>query len=57
MAKEKRIQISLKCKDCGSINYWSEKNKENTQDKLELKKFCSNCRKHTQHLETKPKNK
>ncbi|MCK7472960.1 MAG: 50S ribosomal protein L33 [Rhodopseudomonas palustris] len=29
------------------------KNKKNTPDKLELKKYCRCCRKHTAHKETK----
>ena len=33
--------------------YTTSKNKKTTPDKLELKKFCSTCRKHTAHKETK----
>jgi large subunit ribosomal protein L33 len=29
------------------------KNKKNTPDRLEFKKFCSRCRKHTAHKENK----
>jgi large subunit ribosomal protein L33 len=29
------------------------KNKKNDPDRLELKKFCSRCRTHTAHRETK----
>jgi large subunit ribosomal protein L33 len=29
------------------------KNKKNTPDKLELKKYCRFCKKHTTHTETK----
>jgi len=29
------------------------KNKKNTPEKLELKKYCSHCRTHTVHKETK----
>ncbi len=29
------------------------KNKKNTTDKLQLKKYCRHCRKHTVHKETK----
>jgi large subunit ribosomal protein L33 len=45
--------ITLACVDCKHRNYTTTKNKKTTPDKLELKKFCSTCRKHTAHKETK----
>ncbi|MHB1012818.1 MAG: 50S ribosomal protein L33 [Desulfobacteria bacterium] len=45
--------ITLACVDCKERNYTTTKNKKTTPDKLELKKFCSTCRKHTAHKETK----
>ncbi|HEY5191361.1 50S ribosomal protein L33 [bacterium] len=45
--------ITLACVDCKNRNYTTTKNKKTTPDKLELKKFCSTCRKHTAHKETK----
>ena len=45
--------ITLACVDCKNRNYTTKKNKKTTPDKLELKKFCSTCRKHTAHKETK----
>ncbi|HSE14154.1 MAG TPA: 50S ribosomal protein L33 [Candidatus Deferrimicrobium sp.] len=45
--------ITLACVDCKNRNYTTTKNKKTTPDKLELKKFCSTCRKHTTHKETK----
>ncbi|MFA6149526.1 MAG: 50S ribosomal protein L33 [bacterium] len=45
--------IILACVDCKNRNYTTTKNKKTTPDKLELKKFCSTCRKHTAHKETK----
>ena len=44
---------TLACVDCKNRNYTTTKNKKTTPDKLELKKFCSTCRKHTAHKETK----
>jgi large subunit ribosomal protein L33 len=44
--------ITLACVDCKNRNYTTTKNKKTTPDKLELKKFCSTCRKHTAHKET-----
>jgi large subunit ribosomal protein L33 len=32
-------------------NYTTTKNKKTTPDKLELKKYCPTCRKHTAHKE------
>jgi large subunit ribosomal protein L33 len=29
------------------------KNKKNTTDKIQIKKYCRNCRRHTMHKETK----
>ena len=48
-----RSIITLECKTCKERNYTTTKNKKTTPDKLELKKFCSTCRKHTAHKETK----
>jgi len=45
--------ITLACTECKRRNYTTTKNKKTTPDKLELKKFCSTCRKHTAHKETK----
>ncbi len=45
--------ITLACNDCKNRNYTTTKNKKTTPDKLELKKFCPSCRKHTGHKETK----
>ena len=50
-AKEKRIK--LECKECKSVNYFSQKNKINTPDRLEISKYCRHCHKHAQHKETK----
>ena len=45
--------IKLQCKTCKRINYWSRKNKRKVERKIELKKFCKWCRKHTAHKEVK----
>ena len=45
--------ITLACNDCKNRNYTTTKNKKTTPDKLELRKFCPSCRKHTAHKETK----
>lgn len=46
MAKnENRVDITLKCTVCGKQLRPTSKNKKNTTERLELKKFCPNCRK------------
>jgi len=45
--------ITLQCNECKERNYATTKNKKNDPDRLELQKFCSRCRKHTAHRETK----
>lgn len=55
MAKkgEARQRVTLKCTECKEENYRTEKNKKNTTERLELKKFCSRCNKQTIHKEAK----
>ncbi|RJQ35125.1 50S ribosomal protein L33 [Candidatus Parcubacteria bacterium] len=43
----------LECVDCKTINYHSQRNKKTVKERLELKKYCKKCRKHTAHKETK----
>ncbi|MEK7803313.1 MAG: 50S ribosomal protein L33 [Deltaproteobacteria bacterium] len=45
--------ITLACSDCKNRNYTTTKNKKTTTERLELKKYCRHCRKHTVHKETK----
>ncbi len=45
--------IKFECTECHAINYYSRKNKKLIKDRLELKKFCKNCKKHILHKETK----
>lgn len=69
MAKNKgtRILVTLKCTECkdlgnfksnstknrNKITYSTTKNRRNTPERLELKKFCPNCNLHTNHKEIK----
>ena len=48
-----RVKITLACSDCKQRNYDTKKNKKNDPDRLEMKKYCRFCRKHTLHKETK----
>ncbi|PIQ88384.1 MAG: 50S ribosomal protein L33 [Candidatus Omnitrophica bacterium CG11_big_fil_rev_8_21_14_0_20_42_13] len=45
--------ITLECLDCKSRNYTSTKDKKKHPERIELKKYCRFCRKHTAHKEIK----
>jgi large subunit ribosomal protein L33 len=48
--KQTRLDISLVCTECKSRNYRTTKRRD---QRLEIKKFCKVCGKHTLHRETK----
>lgn len=48
-----RVKITLACTECKQRNYDTMKNKKNDPDRLEMKKYCRFCCKHTLHRETK----
>lgn len=48
-----RNKITLECTECKERNYDNYKNKKNDPDRLEMKKYCPTCKKHTTHKETK----
>ncbi|MBM3315603.1 50S ribosomal protein L33 [candidate division WOR-3 bacterium] len=47
-----RVLVTLSCPECKNRNYHTNKNKKRTE-RLELKKYCRFCRKHTAHKEVK----
>ena len=47
------VKITLAGTECKQRNYNQEKNKKNSPDRLEMKKYCRFCKKHTLHRETK----
>ncbi|MBQ1307329.1 MAG: 50S ribosomal protein L33 [Erysipelotrichaceae bacterium] len=49
--KEKK-KVILTCSVCLSRNYTTEKASNSTR-RIELKKYCPKCNKHTLHKETK----
>nr|YP_011006173.1 50S ribosomal protein L33 [Dictyotopsis propagulifera]WAM63177.1 50S ribosomal protein L33 [Dictyotopsis propagulifera] len=64
--KDIRIKITLKCTECNNkennnkkttnrkqISYHTTKNRRNTSQRLELKKFCPSCNTHTLQRELK----
>ena len=53
MASDKRPPITLACGGCKRRNYVTTKNKTNTRERLELKKFCKWCREALPHKETR----
>ncbi len=46
-----RVKVTLRCSECKQRNYNTMKNKKNDPDRLEMKKYCRFCRKHTVHNE------
>ena len=54
MAKaENRPVITLACTECKERTYSTEKNKKNDPNRIELRRYCPRCRRHTLHRETK----
>jgi large subunit ribosomal protein L33 len=67
MASKKgpRVTITLECLECretensgkkrrsGVSRYLSSKNRRTTTERIELKKYCKYCNKHTVHKELK----
>jgi large subunit ribosomal protein L33 len=51
--KANRLVVTLACTECKERSYTTEKNRKNTQTRLELMKYCPRCRKHQKHRETK----
>nr|QXG83001.1 ribosomal protein L33 [Stylidium debile] len=63
--KDARIKVILECTTCirnsvngkkesiGIYRYITQKNRHNTPNRLQLKKFCPYCYKHTIHGEIK----
>ncbi len=48
-----RESITLQCGECKNRNYTTTKNKKKHSERMETKKFCRACRKHTVHKEVK----
>ncbi len=60
--KGSRIILTIECLNCrkkekkrskGLSRYTTTKNRQNTPNRLELKKFCAYCNSHTFHKEIK----
>ncbi|MEM6958461.1 MAG: 50S ribosomal protein L33 [Myxococcota bacterium] len=49
-----RVPISLVCEVCGSRNYKRDKaRKPGENERIQMKKFCPKCRRHTLHKESR----
>ena len=48
-----RDNIQLACGECKRRNYCSTRNKKQQTERLEVKKYCKFCRRHTLHKEAK----
>ncbi|MBN2326205.1 MAG: 50S ribosomal protein L33 [Candidatus Omnitrophica bacterium] len=48
-----RDLVTLACTECKRRNYNTTKNKRLHPDRMETKKFCRWCNKHTPHRETR----
>ena len=48
-----RTLVTLECTECKRRNYTTDKNKKNNPDRIEMKKYCPWCKKHTMHKETR----
>ena len=53
MATGVRVAITLACTDCKRRNYQTQKSKRNSPDRVEFKKYCRWCSRHTAHRETR----
>ncbi len=43
----------MACEICKKVNYYTTRNKKILKEKLQMKKHCPKCKKHTLHKETK----
>ena len=51
--KYMRDLVRLICTECKEENYYTDKNKKLNPERIEMKKYCPRCNKHTIHREKK----
>ena len=51
--QNEKVELSAYNPVCKKTNYFTNKTKAMVEKKLEMKKFCSTCRKTTPHKESK----
>ncbi len=53
-SKKGKVQHAImECTVCHARNYRTQRNVTSVQNKLELNKYCAQCKKHVSHKETK----
>ena len=50
---DNRPQVTLACPECKERNYITSTHRVNQRERIELRKFCSRCRTHQPHRETR----
>ena len=55
MAGKRKAYVKMQCTVCKRLNYSIHKSKTKADlgEKLEMKKHCKHCKKHTNHKEAK----
>ncbi|WP_434341774.1 50S ribosomal protein L33 [Mycoplasma putrefaciens] len=53
MSKSNNKKIILVCEECLNRNYSTNKSTLTQKERLQLKKYCTNCAQHTLHKETR----
>ena len=48
-----RDKVTIACVECNARNYVVKKNKQLQPERLQYKKFCPRCNRHTMHKETR----
>ena len=51
--RKKDKKVTLACVDCAERNYSTAKSQKMEVERLEVKKYCPRCDKHTIHRETR----
>ncbi len=51
--RKMRTKITLGCSECEERNYNQTKNKRLHPERVEYRKYCRRCKRHTMHKETK----
>ncbi len=49
----KRVHVTLACTECKRRNYFTTKNPQKHPKRIEFRKYCKWCNKHTIHREVK----
>jgi large subunit ribosomal protein L33 len=48
-----RVRVALVCSECGARNYHTTRQNDAKKPRLEIKKHCATCNRHTVHKESK----